>query len=295
MRKLVVLPIISVAMIVIISLFLMGGYIVNAEETYPCKVTEVVEGYGDLIYDLEEGNVGDIVTVTAKPYVFCKTDVVAVNGTALVAGEDGNYRFALVEGDNVISVKFVLDPEQMGALSTYIKQAQEGGIESLFTLNNLFNLLSWIFTALFGSGFIITLIRNKVVKQKTILNVTAEVKDTLNSELAKYFGDVFSPLVNAIDLKLTGVEEITKTLARCMVIAQENTPESRLAIIEELTKLQTSSTELAEQIKALIQEEVDKKEAEKAEKQETLKELEEANNSIQVEADTSKKEDYGQF
>lgn len=293
MKKLLVL---SAILVVILCIALFGGAVAFAEEPeYPCKVVENIDGYGNILYDIESGNVGDIVTLIAKPYVFCKIDSIQVNGTDLVADEDGNYKFALVEGDNNITAKFILDPEQMGALKEYVAQAQEEGLSSLFTLNNLFNLLSWIFTMIFGSGFIVTLIKQKMIKQKTADNVKEAVLEALNSGLAQYCGDLFTPIVNAIDVKLNSVADITKTLARCMVISQENTPEARLAIIEELTKLQTSSNELAEQVMAMIKEEVDKKTAEKQAQQDAIKELEEQNEAIQVEEMEVKADSYGQM
>jgi hypothetical protein len=98
-----------------------------------------------------------------------------------------------------------------------------------------------------------------------------------------------------ITSKLDGTSETCKTLARCFILAQEDTPEARLAIIQELTKLQTTEQELTEQVKAIIQQEVSKNQKIIEEQQQALTELKEANDAIEVEDTTKKDDDYGQI
>ena len=70
-----------------------------------------------------------------------------------------------------------------------------------------------------------------------------------------------------------------------------------MAIIEELSKIQTLSTELGEQIKALIQDEVDKNAEELAKQKETIAELEKSNEAIVVGEPEAQQQDdeYGQI
>ena len=266
------------------------------ETVYPCKIVDEVKGYGNVIWDIEGGNVGDIVTLTIKPYVFCKLDFIKVNDVDLVPDEDGNYKFALVDGDNVVSAYFNLDPEQMGAMKEYVAQAEEEGIGSLFTMKNLWTLICTVVSFFAGAGWLWQAIRT-AKQNKAFTKLNDDVMSSINANLSLYASNVMGPLVNALNLKIENVTAIAGSLAKCMIIAQENTPQARMAIIEELQKVQTLSTELGEQIKQLIQAEIDKKAQELQEQKDTIAELEAKNEAIQVEEPTTteQKDEYGQF
>ena len=290
MKRLAILGsvMVGVALVLMLCVATMG-VVVFAEDTttttYPCTIEYALEGYGDITCDIEGGNVGDVATLTIAPYVFCKLSNVKVNGVDLVANESGVYSFALIEGVNTISATFVFDEEQLGQLSGYLNQAQEEGLASLFTMENLMQLISWAISLLMGSGFLITWIKTKTIKSATSESVKNECisasKDTISSSLSDFLTTQLSPMLQTLSEKLNNTDEICQTLARCMVLAQENTPESRLAIIEELTKLKTSSVDLADAVKTLIANEVAKNQAQEEEKKVALEELEQANNSIQ--------------
>lgn len=263
-----------------------------AEEvsTLPCQVVTNIEGYGNAECSVTEGNVGDVVKINVSPYVFCKLASVKANGVDLTPNENGEYSFALIEGENIISVTFIFDEEQVGTLAGYMNQAKEEGIESLFTMENLFNLISWVISLLMGSGFLITWIKTKTIKSATSESVKTDcinaTNNAVSTSLGEFWNDKMIPTLNSIGVKLANMEEVCQTLARCMVLAQENTPESRLAIIEELTKLKNSSVDLAAAVKSLIAMEVQNKEEEEKAKKEAILELEKANEAIEVKEST---------
>ena len=285
-----------------LTLCLAFGGMAYAEEIeesteYPCKIVEEIKGYGDILCDIEGGNVGDIVTITLKPYVLCKLDFLKVNDVDLVPNEEGIYQFALVEGDNVITGKFILDPDQMGAMSEYVAQAEEEGLASLFTMKNFWTLLCTVVSFFAGAGWLWQAIRT-AKQNKAFSKLNNDVMTSINDNLSTYASNVMGPLVNALNLKIENVTAITGSLAKCMIIAQENTPQARMAIIEELQKVQTLSTELGEQIKQLIQAEIDKKAQELQDQKDTIAELEAQNEAIQIEpqtTETTQQDEYGQI
>ena len=264
---------------------------IEDEPKYPCQVVIKDSDYGDIIVDVEYGNIGDIVTIYAKPYSFCKLVSLNVNGVDLIPNEDGNFQFPLVEGENIIVSKFEIDSEQFEKVAQLLADAKDGNWENIFNIENVFQLISALVTLFMGSGYCVTLLKSKKIKSETTTEVATGVKEVLDSNVYKAIKDflqnTFGPTFDKLSGNITNIEEVVKTMARCMVLSQENTPESRLAIIEELTKLQKSDEELSAQVKAIIQKEIESNEAIQKQKMDTIKELQEANSKIAEEAHES--------
>lgn len=250
------------------------------EIIYPCQVVISNMHNGDVEADIYEGNIGDIVTLKIKPQVFCRLVEVKVNGVALLPNEASKYTFLLTEGENVITAEFVIDQENMQIIVDNINNAEAGNWEDIFSLNNLFNLISWAISLLMGSGFLITLLKSKKLKAKTTEEVVAETKTTIQNTVKSYLDEVIFPLLEKQASKIESSNHAIYTMARCMTLAQENTEGSRLAIVDELTKLVVSDTALATQVKSIIAEEVSKVQQEKEAKKTAIEELEEANEKI---------------
>lgn len=260
----------------------------------PCKVILTTPQYGDVLFDKEEGNVGDIVTLTAKPYSFFKLESIVVNDTVLVADDKGNYSFALVEGDNVITAKFIVDSEEIEFVKQIVSEAKENNWKDIFSVKNLLTVISWVISLLVGGGFCLTLLKNKKVKSQTTADVlstlTTAVDSTTGKAITDFLNDTFAPCFDKFGANLTDIEKICSTLARCMVLSQENTPEARLAIIQELSEASKKTETLSEEVKKIVQQEVEKNEKEKQAQMDLIKDLEAKNQAlgeqIQVE-DTS--------
>lgn len=257
------------------------------EVVYPAKVVLSGTTYGDLLTDIEAGNVGDIVTIYAKPYTLCKLVSISVNGTQLVADEDGNYHFALVEGDNLVDAKFEIDQEQIKFVAGLIESAKKGDWSEIFTVKNLFTIISFVVAGASAAGFCITFLKSKKIKSETVKDVAQTINNAVNSNEAKivkeFLTSTFGPAMEKINDQLAHTENVCKVLARCMILAQEGTPEARLAIIQELTSIQKTESDLAVQVKAMIEEALSKEKAVEEKKKEEIAALEEANNSIVVE------------
>ena len=267
----------------------------------PCKVVIKTNEYGDVLTDILEGNVGDIVTVYAKGNLFCRIKSLKVNGVDLVKNEDGNYQFALVLGENTINAEFEINNEDIKRIATLIDGVKETGIDNLFTMKNLMLLLGYVINAVIASGFFVTWIKTKKIKTETQEDIMKTVKDIIEKENAKavkeFLLDILKPIFDNLDMKLESVEELTSTLTKCFILSQEGTPESRLAIIEELTKNQKKNAELSEEVKKIIAEEIAKKDEKEKKKAETIKELEEANKKIveSEKTETDKKDIEGRY
>lgn len=256
------------------------------EATTPCNVELNVNNlsYGDIITDIESGNVGDIVTVKVTPNFLCKVVSVSANGTQLVKNEAGYYTFALVEGQNIISAEFAVDNEELTYLVEQFANAKAGNWEAIFSVENLLTFISWAISLVLSSGFFITLIKNRKVKVKTQDEISATVKaanaesiiNTVNEVLEKVLSKTLGKYLEKTD----SLDESVKVLVKCFCLSQENTPEARLAIMEELTKLNQTQKDLTAQIKQIINEEIAKNKEIANSKHKTLEDLKAANEKI---------------
>lgn len=258
--------------------------VAKEEDLFPCQIKVVKSEFGDVIIEKNWGNIGDIVTFKVKTYIFYKIVTVKVNDTDLISNENGEYSFSLTEGINQIYVTYEVDNEQLELIAKNIAYAKNGDWETMFTFENLAQIVSWFITIVFSSGFLIVLLKSKKIQAKTTDEVIGITNDTIKNNTSDLIGNFlsnqFAPIVTKIDDKLVGTEEICRTLARCFVLGQENTPESRLAIISELTKLQKSDDDLSKQVKTVILEEMQKIKDFQKNQEETIKELEKQNESI---------------
>lgn len=265
--------------------------------TYPCKVLTSVNSGGDILVDIEEGNVGDIVTAYIKADFLFAVSSIKFNDVEVEINKDGKYEFELVEGDNVISVEFKVNNEKLSEIATLINGVKEEGFASLFTVANLLNLISWIVSVFLSSGFFITLIKSKRLKAKTVDEVVDVVKTTIQAENQKAILDFLQgaivPILNKLIEKIDGSDECMKVLCRCFVLAQNDTPENRLAIITELTNLNNSDEALSNQIRQIVKDEQAKQIAELEERNKKLEALKEANENIVIENNSG--DSYGQL
>lgn len=133
--------------------------------------------------------------------------------------------------------------------------------------------LSWVAYI----GTIIGLVANiKKLKQSnnlTLKNVSDDVKavleKTISEEVAKKFEEII-PNINAASEK---TQEVLSIFAKILALSQENTSESRVAILNLIEQLGTVGKEVVEQAKTAIQESVELAEESKKQLDERLDEI----------------------
>lgn len=261
----------------------------------PCKVIVTAAQYGDVIVDKESGNVGDIVTVYAKPYSLFKLKNITVNGTALVANADGIYTFAMIEGENKVSAEFEISQSEVSYILGLIEDAKNGNFEDIFSLKNLLTLISWAIALFMGSGFCITLLKSKKIKAQTAQEISEAVDAATKSEVAKgisaFLSEQFEPSFDALSTSINDISETCQSMARCMVLGQENTPEARLAIIQELSSKSKKAESLADEVKKIVHAEMADAEKAKQDKLDLIEELEAKNQAIGTDTSAEVKTD----
>ena len=207
-----------------------------------------------------------------------------VNGTALVANEDGSYTFAMVEGENLVSAVFEVNQNEIKYILGLVDTVKNGKFEDLFTLKNLMTLISWAISLFMGSGFCVTLLKSKKIKAQTAQEISEAVQVATESEVSKginaFLGEKFGPSFDELSKSLTDITTTCQSMARCMVLSQENTPEARLAIIQELSANSKKAETLADEVKKIVHAEIETNKQAEQNKLDMIKELEEKNNSL---------------
>lgn len=238
------------------------------EEVFECSVVFDTFQHGKITADKVEGHVGDVVTLTAKHDLFYLVDFVAVNGTNLVEDTEisGKFSFALVEGENKITANFVVDEELLGVFSQMYEQATNKDWTNLFSVKNVVTIVNFILS----SGLLIAIVRYFIKDKKLAAKVEAQVKQSVEkiipestkAAVIKETEEILTPMF----AQITGHEEkivhVVSVLIKCIALMQENTPESRTAILNELSKLDMGNGEVIEQAKKVIEEYAKQKMAE---------------------------------
>jgi len=304
MKKFLVFAFISFAILVSCSL---GVSAYAAENEQPEQAEEVEEKVGkvisnvsdggDILLDITEGKVGEEVTAYIKPNFLFSVASIKINGADVEINDNGVYKFKLIEGDNTVDVEFKINNEKLAELAKLINQVKDNGFSSLFTMANLLNLISWIVSTIFTSGFFITLIKSKKLKAKTVDEVVEIVKGTLQSEnaqtLKEFLNSLIEPMLDTLVQKIDSMDDCMKVFCRCFILAQDDTPENRLAIISELTKLKNSDEELTAQIRNIIREEQKAQEEKLVARDKAIETLEKNNAELIRKEDTE--DSYGQL
>ena len=214
--------------------------------------------HGNIEATILEGNIGDICTLNIRPEILYVIQSVSVNGTALVEDEhiSGLYSFSLVSGENSVAVEIVVNEELLGEMSTIYAQARDKDWTNLFTVENLITLIKWIFDC----GILIAIIRYYVRDKRLASKLEKATKDELNNIIPQTTRDTVVATVKDVmepmfaQLKADNLEIMRgmSAFARAMALAQQDTPESRVAILELLSQLNLSDEKTLAEVKAYI-------------------------------------------
>lgn len=245
------------------------------------------DGWGDAdTYDIVMTVKGNVSTKLSDKVLYLyeyRATSVAWNGVPLEVNEDKTYTLKkpTAPGAYDLEINFtktlISNPTDLSSVNW----------SSLFTVQNLMTIGSWVVIVV---GVLVLYALNRRYKKRGSTTLD-EVKSSLSSEIenvcGKEMSDALSSLMNgtikttfdAIDQKLSTVDNNSAVLMRCLLAMQENTPESRLAVTKLLTELDTSEDKQSEQVRKLIEEEITKRDADKEARAKALEEAKKLNNS----------------
>lgn len=229
----------------------------ESEETLSTVIVEKAT-HGTIKASITSGNVGDICVVNAQADLLYKIEFVKMNGIALAESETtrGEYSFPLVAGENVITVSFIVDEELCGEFSDIVGEAADKDWTRLFSVENVVTIVKWIL----DGGILIALIRYYVKDKKLEKKLENKVQSTINeiipettkNTVVATVESVITPIFTQLEADNVEIRKALSIFSKCMALSQENTPESRKAIIDELSELKISDCKTLDEVKKYI-------------------------------------------
>lgn len=263
----------------------------------PCQVVIAEAKHGSISVDIKEGNVGDICTITAKHDLLYKIESCVANGVTLVEDEEisGQFSFALIEGENTVAVKFVVDEELCGELTAIVKEASEQDWTRLFTVENAITIVKW----LLDGGILIAMIRyfvkdkrlEKKLEDKVQETVAKIIPETTKNTVVATVEKVITPMFTEMKGDQVELMRAMNVFAKCFALSQENTTESKRAILDELSGLKIGDLETLGEVKRSIEEMVARHTKAYEETLAAIKELGKKNDDYVGEVKEEKKEE----
>lgn len=231
---------------------------VTEPEDLSATVTLPKLQHGTVEATILEGVEGDICKLNVKAELLYLIGGVSVNGVALIEDENisGLYSFALVRGENLVAVKIVVNEELLGDLSVIYDEVRNKDWTNLFTVENLLILIKWVFDC----GILIALIRYYVRDKRLASKLEKATKEELNKIIPQAtrdtvvatVKDVLEPLFAQLKADNLEIVKGMSVFAKIMALMQEDTPESRVAILDLLSQLNLSDEKTLAEVKAYI-------------------------------------------
>lgn len=235
-------------------------------------------------YDITMTITGNVTTKLADKVVYIyeyRPTLVKWCGNEILMNSDKTYTLTkpTEKGDYALEINFtktmITNPMDLTSINW----------SSLLTVQNLMTIGSWVVIIV---GILILYGLNRRYKKRGSTTLE-EVKKSISSEIENVYGVEMAKSINslldtsvkaaftAIDEKLSKLDNNNATLVRCLLVMQENTPEARLAITKYLSELDTAEDSKAEEVKKLIEAEMEKYKAEQEAKEKALEEARKVN------------------
>lgn len=148
-------------------------------------------------------------------------------------------------------------------------------LKGIFTPENVALIVGWVTTAITLIATVCKLASSlKQLKEKNDVqatDITNVVVDTLNKIVDSKVNDKLNQAIKPIVEFLQKNQNTTEALAKIIALSQENTPESRVAILDIIANMNVLPTALIESAKEDIKQE---QEQEKQEQEQTVAKLE---------------------
>lgn len=177
----------------------------------------------------------------------------AIGNTALVVADDCNPQYAVAvhaEGGEETETEQPVETETTEP--TEVDEVKEW-FDKFFSPDKVAMYMSWIAYITTFIGLAVKLKQLKSTNNLTLKNVSDEVKavlkQTVSEEVAKKFDDML-PSVIATQEK---TNQIMSIFAKILALSQENTPESRVAILNLIEELGAVSKEVIDNSKEVIE------------------------------------------
>ena len=217
----------------------------EGEEAEAAACTVVVDAveHAKITTSIQEGAVGDVCVINVKEDLFYKTQSITVNGTALIESETtyGEYSFALAEGENKIVASVILDEEAVGVFYNSVKAIENKDWSALFSVQNIMSIIAWLLNGTCLIAMVRYFIKDKRLAAKVEKGAKEAIEKVVPEETKQAVlsatQELIAPLFAQMQADNLEIKKGMALFAKCMALMQENSPESRVAILNELSGL----------------------------------------------------------
>ena len=165
--------------------------------------------------------------------------------TTRVMAEENEPTATLSEEENSVEVLTEEDKTQLKEVEDTLKE--------VFSPSNVAMYMSWVAYIVTIIGLVANIKKLKATNNLTLKNVSEEVKALLKNEIGLKVDEKFDAyLPNLIEAQKTS-NKIMEKFAKILALSQENTPESRVAILNLIQELGIVANELVETSKKVVE------------------------------------------
>lgn len=228
------------------------------EEVFESTIVINETTHGTVLVDKEKGHVDEAVIIEVKADTFYLVEKVVVNGVELekIEGETNKYTFNLVEGENVIEVVFAVDNSLVENLSLIYEKVLHGDWTNFFTTENTFKIVFLAVLVGLLTTFIVYFYQYKKKLAKLVAQTKKEVLDVAPTVTQNVIVNTTKEVLEPTFAKISAYQEeiirLIAALTKCTALIQENTPEAKRAVLDELSKLNVSDTKVIDEVKENI-------------------------------------------
>lgn len=150
-----------------------------------------------------------------------------------------------------------ITPEQEKTITDIIKETvnevlNSWDLKAIFTPQNIMSFISLIFTS--GIGVALVKVYGKYKSEVTITRkaIFDAVEKMLPQVSEQVLGEIVDKVLAPLSASVGSIEEAIGVFSRCLALAQENTPESRLAILRELESVKIKDESVIAKVEETI-------------------------------------------
>lgn len=202
----------------------------------------------------------------------------------------GTLLFTPVQSNTSNETSIVLTSEEVSSeveqSSVEIKENEENEkfdfgewLEKNFTaemITTIMSVLTSLAVVLKLASSLKDLAKKKAMTTEEVCNKVVEILETTNKEsVLKSINDIVKPLED----KVGDITPVLNSFSKILALSQENTPESRLAILELIQSIGNISNKVVEDAKTEIVNQIEEEQKENKENIAILESIEEKNNS----------------
>lgn len=194
--------------------------------------------------------------------------------------------------EEVVETTEQITPEEEKTIVDEVKDAvttvlNTWDIKTLFTPQNIMAFLTTLITSGFGAALLSVYVKYKKEVSVTRESIEGSIEKILPKVSEKVLSEIVDKILAPMASSVSSMEEAISVFSRCLALAQEGTPEAKLAILKELEMIKIKDESVIAKIEEAIKKAVEESQKQIDEKIKMLESMEE----FQKESESAGKEE----